>query len=175
MLDFLLKYSSVISAIMPLIVIIITGLWVNSRLEKIKSRLQLSHSIIEKRAEIYASVQFDINTIYSYIRRVGDWKENTPDDIIKCKRNLDKTFHSTKPYWSKDTFNAYENFVSVCFKEYRGHAKNAGIIAKVERYRELENWDNSFEDAFESGYNRDKLIQVNNFLMTALSKDFGLS
>ena len=175
MIESLLKYEPLISALMPLLVIILTGIWVNKRLEKIKSRLQLDHSIIEKRAEIYASVQDDINTIYSYILRVGEWKSNTPSDILECKRNVDKTFHSTKPYWSKEAFEAYEHFIEVCFKAYRGHGKDAGIIAKVERYQMLDNWQPSFSCSFENGYDKEKLMAANQSLMTALSKDFGIS
>lgn len=175
MIESLLEYEPLISAFMPLLVIILTGIWVNKRLEKIKSRLQLDHSIIEKRAEIYASVQDDINTIYSYILRVGEWKSNTPGDILECKRKVDKTFHSTKPYWSKEAFEAYEHFIKVCFKAYRGHGKDAGIIAKVERYQMLDNWQPSFLCSFENGYEKEKLMTANQSLMTALSKDFGIS
>ncbi|MDD9197608.1 hypothetical protein PVK62_17470 [Aliivibrio sp. S3MY1] len=174
MLESLLKYAPLISAIMPLVVIIMTGIWVNTRLEKVKSRFQLDHSIIEKRATIYASIQEDFNKIYSYIRRVGDWKELTPNDILESKRKIDRIFHSTKPYWSKESFKAYEQFMSVCFKAYRGHGKDAGIIAKVERYQSLSNWESIFSECFESGYDKDKLVQVNKELMESLSKDFGV-
>ena len=175
MIESLLKYAPLISAFMPLLVIVLTGFWVNKRLEKIKSRLQLDHSIIEKRAAIYASVQDEINTIYSYILRVGDWKEYTPTDILECKRKVDKTSHSTQPYWSKEAFEAYQQFIKVSFKAYRGHGKDAGIIAKVERYQRLDNWKPSFSESFESGYDKERLIAANQSLMSSLSKDFGIN
>ncbi|EMF7366357.1 hypothetical protein V4F52_004177 [Vibrio vulnificus] len=174
-MESLLKYAPLISAVMPLLVIVLTGFWVNNRLEKIKSRLQLDHSIIEKRAAIYASVQDDINIIYSYILRVGDWKDYKPSDILDCKRKVDKTFHSTQPYWSKEAFTSYQQFIKVCFKAYRGHGKDAGIIAQVDRYQGLDSWQDSFLDSFESGYDKEKLISANQSLMKALSKDFGIN
>jgi len=173
-IKFLIEIAPVISAIMPLIVILLTGWWVNKRLENMKSRLQLDHSIIGKRAEIYAEIQDDLNNIYSYIKRVGKWKELTPTKILESKRLVDQKFNTTKPYWSENTMNQYEEFMKVCFKTFRGHGKDAGIRASIERYKSLENWNALFNDSFVGGYDEDSLNNINKKLMKALSKDFGI-
>lgn len=174
LIKFLIEIAPVISAIMPLIIIFITGWWVNKRLENIKSRLQLDHSIIEKRAGIYAEIQDDLNNIYSYIIRVGKWKELTPEDILESKRLVDQKFHTTKPYWSENTMTQYEELMKVCFKTYRGHGKDAGIRAEIEQYKTLENWKLSFDDSFVGGYDKASLNNANKVFMDALSKDFGI-
>jgi len=159
---------------MPLIVVLLTGWWLNKRLENIKSRLQLDHSIIQKRAEIYAEIQDELNNIYSYIKRVGKWKELTPVTILESKRLIDQKIHTTKPYWSKNTIEQYEEFMNVCFKTFRGHGKDAGIKANIDRYKALPNWQETFTDSFVSGYDESSLDEINNKLMSALSKDFGI-
>lgn len=171
---FLIEIAPVISAVMPLIVILLTGWWVNKRLEKIKSRLQIDHSIIEKRAAIYAEIQDDLNNIYSYILRVGNWKDLTPIQILESKRIVDQKFHTTKPYWSENTMTKYEEFMEICFKTFRGHGKDAGIRAEIERYKTLNNWKQSYCDSFVSDYDKVSLTSANKNLMDSLSKDFGI-
>jgi hypothetical protein len=166
--------APIVSAIMPLIVVLLTGWWLNNRLEKLKSRLQLDHSIIQKRADIYAEIQDYLNNIYSYIQRVGHWKELDPALVLNSKRKLDQEFHATKPYWSKNTFHCYDEFMNVCFQTYRAHGKDAGIVACSCDYKTLSSWSDNFEKSFVDGYDRQKLIDANNRLMDALSKDFGI-
>jgi len=174
LVKFLIEIAPVISAVMPLIVILLTGWWVNKRLETIKSRLQIDHSIIEKRAGIYAEIQDDLNNIYSYILRVGNWKDLTPIQILKSKRLVDQKLHTTKPYWSESTVTRYEEFMEICFKTFRGHGKDAGIRAEVEKYKSLSNWEQSYSDSFVGGYDKASLTSANKKLIDSFSKDFGI-
>ncbi len=171
----LIEMSPFISAIMPLIIVLISGLWLNKKLENIKSRLQLDHSIIQKRAEIYSEIQDDLNNIYSYIRRVGKWKEFTPEKILQSKRLVDQKFYTTQPYWSKNTINKYKELMYICFKTHRGHTQDAGIRANVEKYKSLSNWKDSFENSFISDYDESHLNKIHGEFMEILSKDFGIA
>ena len=173
-MDVLLKYTPIISAVMPLIVIILTAIWVHKRLEKIKSRLHLDHSIIQKRAEIYAEVQDDINKIYSYIKCNGKWKEFTPTDVLKAKRDSDQKFHTTQPYWSSNMFSKYHAFINVCFMTNRGPGTDAGIIALVNEYKVLDSWDDKYIDYFVGGFDSDTLETAYSEFMASLSIDFGI-
>ncbi len=173
-IEFLKDIAPIVSAIMPLIVVVLAGYWLNKRLENIKSRLQLDQSIIQKRAEIYAEIQDDLNKIYSYIKRVGKWKELTPEEVLDSKRTVDQKFHTTKPYWSSSTFQQYENFMDICFETYRGHGKDAGIKADIDQYKSLSKWKSSFAGFFVGGYDSTLLDKANADLMAALSKDFGI-
>ncbi|WP_423840668.1 hypothetical protein ONE56_18170 [Vibrio mytili] len=174
-MDVLLQYSPLISSVMPLIIIVLTGLWVNHRLEKLKSRFQLDHAIIKKRADIYAEIQDDINTIYSYIKRVGKWKEFTPKSVLEAKRNVDQKFHTTQPYWSKETIYKYHSLMSACFETYRGNGIDAGIIAEIDKYMCLPNWQDDFASDFVDGYNMSVLENAYSEFMDSLSKDFGIA
>jgi hypothetical protein len=173
-LEYFKVFISFIDAVVPLIALFIAGCWFNDRIEKIKSRLQIDHSIIEKRADIYADIQEDINAIYSYIRRIGNWKDLTPPKILIAKRKIDRTMYSTKPYWSKSVMDDYKSFMNVCFKTNLGHTKDAGIIANVNNYKKLSNWEPEFIKAFETGFDEVTLDRANESLQNSLSKDFGI-
>lgn len=174
-LDDWVKVSKIFTPLIQLFAVWTVGWWINNEVEKLKSRLQLNNSLIEKRTDIYADVGNDLNTIYTYIKRVGDWKDLTPMAIIVCKREVDKRIHTTQPYWSQDLIKAYANFMGVCFVTNLGHKKNAGIIADIEKYKKLSNWKEDFNQCYQpSDFNEDKLDKAYQQLMDALSEDFGV-
>ncbi|PSU99762.1 hypothetical protein [Photobacterium kishitanii] len=168
------KIAPVLSVLSPIIVILLSGLWFNSSLEKLKSRLQANQAIVQKRAEIYAEIQEPLNGIYCYIKRVGKWKKLTPKDVIDSKRKVDQKMHSTRPFWSNEMQLAYKEFMDACFVTNRGHKANAGIVAEVIKYQELDSWKDEFNEYFEGNFVESKLDQANDKLMKAFSKDFGV-
>lgn len=171
---FLKEVAPTVSLYSPLIITLITGFWIHRRLEKYKSKLLIDQSVIKHRAEVYFNIKGDLNTIYSYIKRVGNWKELTPDEIIDLKRKVDREIYCTKPFWSKGLINQYSNFINTCFETNRGHGKDAAIIGSVVKYSDLPNWDRRFEDFFTGGFSEDKLDKSYELLLTSFSKDFGV-
>ncbi len=81
----------------------------------------------------------------------------------------------TRPYWSQETINCYNKFMATCFKTYRGHGKDAGVIAMKNLYEDLPNWNVKYNDSFVDGYDNDKIIASNRNLLNAFSKDFGIT
>lgn len=169
----LTKISLLASIVSPILLIILSFL-INIFLEKNKSRLQVNQTIFKKRVEIYDEIQEPLNNIYCYIKRVGKWKEFTPESIINYKRVIDQKFHATRPFWSKGMREAYDSFMDTCFITNRGHKSNASIIAEVAKYKELDSWDDTFIDFYHDGFNKSKLDKANDHLLNALSKDFGV-
>ena len=166
--------APLLAVLSPIVVILLSGLWFNKSLEKLKSRLQTSRAIVQKRSEIYTEIQDSLNDIYCYIKRVGKWKTITPEEVIERKRLVDQKMHATRPFWSKGMRDAYKDFMDVCFVTNRGHKINAGIVAEVVKYQELDSWKDEFIDYYDGSFDESKLDQVNNKLMAALSKDFGV-
>jgi hypothetical protein len=158
----------------PIIAILISGLWSNRSLEKLKARIQSSQTVVAKRVELYSNIQEPLNEIYCYIKRVGSWKEYTPEDVIDLKRSVDKKIYSSLPFWSEEMRKTYFEFMDICFETNRGHRINAGIIADPSKYRELQSWKPEFEDYFCGSYSESKLDEMNIKLMSAFSKDFGV-
>ncbi|QUM85465.1 hypothetical protein [Moritella sp. 28] len=172
--DSWLKVAPILAIVSPIIVLLISGLWFNRSLEKLKSRLQASQAIVEKRANIYVDIQEPLNDIYSYIKRVGKWKTLTPSDVIECKRKVDQKMHATRPFWSKQMQKSYKEFMDICFVTNQGHAINAGIVAEVAKFQELDSWESEFTAYFTGEFDESKLDKANDKLMSSLSKDFGV-
>ena len=169
----LTKISLLASIVSPILLIILSFL-INIFLEKNKSRLQVNQTIFKKRVEIYDEIQEPLNNIYCYIKRVGKWKEFTPENIINYKRVIDQKFHATRPFWSKGMQEAYNGFMDTCFITNRGHKVNARIIAEVEKYKESDSCKDASRDYYCNGFDEPTLDKANDNLMNAFSKDFGV-
>ena len=168
------NYAPLLAVFSPIVVIILSGLWFNRSLEKLKSRLQTSQAIVQKRSEVYSEIQEPLNHIYCYIKRVGKWKSLTPEEVINSKRLVDQKMHTTRPFWSKAVRDVYEEFMQVCFVTNRGHTVNAGIVAEAAKYQDLDSWESEFIDYYAGSFDESRLDQVNDKLMAAFSKDFGV-
>ncbi|MEP1446175.1 MAG: hypothetical protein ABJK37_08705 [Paraglaciecola sp.] len=168
------EYVPLLAVLSPIVAVFVSGFWSNRSLEKLKSRLQASQAIVQKRVEIYSEIQESLNDIYCYIKRVGKWKTLTPIELINRKRLVDEKMHATRPFWSKGMRDAYKEFMDVCFVTNRGHKVNAGIVAEVVKYQKLDTWQNGFKEYYDGSFDESKLDNVNDKLMAALSKDFGV-
>jgi hypothetical protein len=67
--------------------------------------------------------------------RVGNWKEQTPTEVIRKKRKLDRRAHVYKPLFSRDFFDAYEKFLDSCFSTWNGEGINAKILTDWEKHK----------------------------------------
>jgi len=169
-----MELAPVLAVVSPIVVLLLSGLWFNRSLEKLKIRLQASQAIVQKRAEIYTEIQEPLNDIYCYIKRVGKWKTLKPSDVIERKRVVDQKMHATRPFWSEQMQKSYQEFMDVCFVTYRGHKINAGIVAEVAKFQELSSWEVEFSSYFDGNFNEPKLDKANDKLMRSLSIDFGV-
>lgn len=113
------------------------------RFNRIIKRLEKQWSnqkIIEKRIEIYERIVpklYDILCFYCYI---GNWKEISPIDILKLKRELDKDFNIYAPLFSDDLITKYDDFNTLCFISLTGWEHDVKIKS-LYGHREVNNID----------------------------------
>jgi len=79
------------------IVIVIIGLSINKRLKVFEHKQWKNQKLIEKRLEIYSELAPMYNDLLCYYIFVGNWKELSPDNIIKHKRIIDKKINLATP------------------------------------------------------------------------------
>jgi len=170
-LEYLLKLSPLI---IPLFVVGF-GFWINKRIASFTAKKQVDHTVMEKRTSIYENIQSELNELYCYLMRIGDWKEFTPEQILQKKRTVDKAMYAGKPFWSVGLFSSYTQFMDTCFLTHRGHGKDAGIRANINRYNSLGNWENRFVSFFEEAIERDIISEKFKELEISFSIDFGVS
>lgn len=168
------EIAPIVSLYSPLIITFLTGFWIHKRLEKYKAKLLIDQTVIKYRADTYFKVKDDLNTIYSYIKRVGSWKEHTPERIIEFKRTVDREIYCTKPFWSHQFIEKYSQFMNTCFQTNRGHGKDAAIIGNIIKYNDLPNWNADYVDLFTDGFSEEELDKSYDVLLNTLSKEFGV-
>ncbi|XLS28093.1 hypothetical protein ACJD0Z_12885 [Flavobacteriaceae bacterium M23B6Z8] len=122
------------------------------RLSKIGKDLEkkqwAGRKIIEKRLEFYDRVVPDLNDLYCYYHRFGNWKELLPTEIILKKRNLDKEFHIYSHLFKKNIINKYQIFIHNCFKTYTGWGNDAKLKMNLVKRQGLEGWKSEWDDLF---------------------------
>lgn len=107
-----------------------------------------SRKIIEKRLEFYDKVVPELNDLYCYYHRVGNWKELTPKEIITKKRILDKQFNVYSHIFKNDILTTYNQFVSNCFETFTGSGNDAKLKMSLSNRVGLPIWDKAWDTLF---------------------------
>ena len=76
-------------------------------LQESNHNFSLNKIIITKRAEIYEKIGKKLNNIYCYIEEVGEYKDMTPETILKDRRDLNSKMHSHRAFWSQNTYRVF--------------------------------------------------------------------
>ena len=168
----------VVGAATPILLAFI-GIFVARAARRVEERQWLNQKLIERRLALYEEMAPKLNDIYASLTLRGHFKEVTPPEVIKRKRDVDRTFYAHAPLFSNDFRAAYHAFADTCFSHYSGVGEDAKLRAdrrtqQVER-RKAEwqrDWDAMFDDQavsspkeFDEAYNR---------LMDAFSGDVGV-
>lgn len=104
-----------ISGISMPVVLAIFGFLINRQLAGYRSKLTINVKLIEKRIALYDEIGPELHKVYQFYRRVGNWRELSPTEILDIKLQLDTSIHVNKPYWSVAFFECYMCFMQVCF------------------------------------------------------------
>lgn len=62
---------------------------------------------------------------------VGDWKDISPDSMIKMKRTTDKQINVYRHLLSENLFKAYDLFIHDVFQTFNGPGQDARIKAQI--------------------------------------------
>lgn len=139
-----------------------------------EKRLSLNDKIIEKRVGVYESIGRDLNDIFSYVVRVGDWKSFTPLEILDKKRKVDKEMYVNRPYWSDEAFSAYTSLTTYIFEVYSGSGQDAKVRGEIQKFKALPNWDDNWDRYFSTNHVDSKEAWKRyRKLMSKLGSEFG--
>ena len=137
----------VVAALTPVLVVVL-GLVVNRSVKRLEEAQWANRKVIERRLECYDDMSGDLNDLYCFFRRVGDFQRITPPMAVDKKRRLDKAFHLNKFLMTDDFATAYDEFIGVCFDTFRGTRVAAQLRASVETQRADRGagWEDSWAD-----------------------------
>lgn len=158
------------------------GYFISQRLKQFELLQWSNQKIIEKRLMIYDQMAPKLNRLLCFYTWVGIWKEISPEEVLKIKRDLDQTINIYCHLFDKDVFESYQSFIHTLFKTYQG----AGVDAKIRSVTKgpdgdrtthcCYTWDNEWDQKFsineapEKAEIRTKYYSV----MASLRKSLGL-
>ncbi|OQW90915.1 MAG: hypothetical protein BWK78_05940 [Thiotrichaceae bacterium IS1] len=160
-------------------VVWLVGMWLEKRIfQRMEEERQFGQLIMDQRLKVYHETAPLLNDLLCFYTRVGCWKDLTPPQILKIKRQLDRTIHIARPLFSDPFFVEYQAFIGLCFEMYLGKGENAKLRCKLENYRDfLVNWQSEWEPMFTS---TDKATKSENIhiayerLMSIFASELGL-
>jgi hypothetical protein len=84
-------------------------------------------TVVAERVSKYDQIAPLMNDVYSYFEYVGKWKDFTPVDMIKHKRELDSLVYSYSILFDKSFLDAYIHFTDVTYATNTGWGKDAAL------------------------------------------------
>lgn len=123
----------IVGALTPLTVALL-GIWVARATRKLEASQWVNQKLIEKRIDLLEEILPCLNDLYCYFEWIGNWKELSPADAIKRKRELDKTFFANRAFFSDNTIIAYQEFSAILFKTYAAPGVDALLRTAIESH-----------------------------------------
>ena len=144
----------VVSALIPIAVVGV-GYMVARATSRLESMQWANQTVIQRRLDIFQQVAPKLNRLLCFAAFVGSWKEVTPADAIRLKREADEVMYVNRVLFSPELFDAYLAFTRILFELYARTDGNAplrvAISSPLGNRRNLDWWDDAMEREFATG------------------------
>jgi len=107
------------------------GWYLNQRLKKIDFNHWSNQKVIEKRLEIYDEIAPKLNMLLCFYTWIGDWKEISPDDVMRAKRELDKALNIYRHLFDDNVYSSYQSYAHLLFEHYVGAGMDAKFLTTI--------------------------------------------
>ena len=140
----------IIAALAPIIIAFLAFRF-NRTAKLLKKKHQTNQKLVEKRIEIYDRIGPKLNDLFCFYCYNGNWKEITPIDIIRLKRELDKDINIYTPLFSNDLSKKYIDFIHLCFVSFTGweHKEKIKSLYEIRQEHNIE-WDDDWIQFFDT-------------------------
>jgi hypothetical protein len=140
-----------VGALVPILLFTL-GISVTRAARRVEDAQWASRKLIEHRLTIYERMAPKLNDLLCFFGLFGQFKEVTPPEALKRKRDLDREFFARKALFSQDFAADYAAFIDACFMPYTevGHDarfRTSPVRQKKERSRTA-TWDDHWRDMF---------------------------
>ena len=104
----------IVAALAPIIIVFLVIRY-NRIIKALNKKHQTNQRVIEKRIEIYDRIGPKLNDILSFFCYSGNWKDLTPIDMMRLKKELDQDINTNAPLFPDDLSKKYTGFIYLCF------------------------------------------------------------
>lgn len=139
----------VVAAATPVFVVIV-GFWLNRRLKSLEQAQWSQQKVIERRIVAYDELAKPLNQILCFFCYVGTWKEITPPDLVKIKRDLDQKAHISAPLFDQNFLLYYNHIMDICFSTFGAWGEDAKLKTLPDRREQISgsNWKKEWSACF---------------------------
>jgi hypothetical protein len=141
---------TIIAALAPMIIVFLVIRY-NRIIKRLKKKQETNQKTIEKRIEVYDRIGPKLNDLVSFYSYTGNWKEITPMDIMRLKKELDKDINIYASLFSSDLNQKYSDFMYVCFVSFSGweHEEKIKSLYKLRQEHNVE-WKDDWIEFFDT-------------------------
>jgi hypothetical protein len=126
-----LEVVKLVVGILTPVAVVVLGVFVGRATARIEQTQWASQKVVEYRLKIFEAVAPKLNRLLCFYTFVGRWKETSPTDVLRLKRELDEDFYVNRMLFSPALFDAYLSFMGLLFKTYAATDRDALIRALV--------------------------------------------
>lgn len=177
------------------ILLALVGYQISKSLEDYKSEVARNNKILDnliernnkiddtlnaKRTGLYDEVGKKLNQMFAYYMYFGRWKEISPEDIIRHKRDLDEIIYTYSPIFSRDFIDIYEGLAREMFQPYGGWGTDAKLRTSIRRRQEFflpsdvsKVWKQEWKDRYTEEDNTGQIKEYYSKLLTQLPRELG--
>jgi len=123
-----------VSALTPIISAMI-GLLILRLAAKLEHAKHLNHELLRKRLLLLESIVPKLNDIYCFYQGIGHWAELNPNEIIKRKREIDRTFYTNQYLFEQEFWSNYQKFEAIHFDTFSDVGQPAKLRLDVAHLR----------------------------------------
>lgn len=130
------------------------GWLVSRRLKRLELIQWSNQRLIEKRLKVYDDAAPLLNKLLCFYTWVGTWKDISPADVVKAKRDLDQTINIYRHIFDENVYNDYQSYIHALFETYVSPGHDARIRSHIrgpngDRTTDCSyKWDHSWEEKF---------------------------
>jgi hypothetical protein len=111
--------------------VVFFGWFISRHLKKLDLKQWSNQKIIEKCLNIYDEIAPKLNMLFCFYTWVGNWKEITPNEVIKAKRKLDKTINIYRHIFDEEVYESYNEYINLLFEHYADSGRDAQLLTSI--------------------------------------------
>ena len=180
--DFIGIMSLFVNIMLPVVLVFI-GQRINRSIKELEHSHWANQKIIERRLQLFDHIAPKLNDLYCFYMFIGRWKEISPVDLVKIKRELDRLVYTYRAILGVEFTENYRHFMdTVAFHVYNKAGENARIIGEIanrlgdRKIHANYEWQEEWQDEFYFDRKFDRELFVDEFfkVMQAFQNSLGL-
>lgn len=118
-------------SVVTALAVVVVGYFLTRATQRVEAVQWASQTVIERRLEIFSEVAPRLNRLLCFALFIGTWKDLTPHDATRLKRETDEIMHVNRFLFSGELFEAYVVFTETLFAHFSRTDRDAPIRADI--------------------------------------------